>query len=227
MKQIRYLLIPIFILLSLFLYYYMGYFFETGLDYYGSYLSEVQLQSGEKGKVYEGKVENESLKIKLVPLTGEDTFLEISGDTFSSEYLLEGAQTDESFRLFDGANHLLLSGSMTSEGLLTEKGEEVNAYTYAPLTVEPYGEDNPDPVLVVLLASGLRDRSRGTLPVLFLGGLILLSLLLDILFPDFFFRLKNLKWRGDIEVPKLYRTMQKLSWILGPFFLMAFLYFSI
>lgn len=226
-KQVRYLLIPIFILLSIFLYFYMDYFFETGVDYYGHYLSEMEKPTGEKEQIFEGKVENETMTLKLIPLSGDDTFIEITGEDFTSEYLLEGAHIDESFRLFDGSNHLLLSGILENDGIITEKGETINAFTYMPLAVEPYGIEKPDPVLMVLIASGLRERSRGTVPVLFLGGLILVSLFIDIAFPDFFFRLKNLKWRGAIEVPPLYRTMQKLSWILGPFLLMAFLYFSI
>lgn len=226
-KQVRYLLIPIFILLSIFLYFYMNYFFETGLDYYGHYLSETEKQPGEKGKSFEGEIENENITLKLIPLSGDDTFIEVAGDEFTSEYLLESAHSEETFRLFDGSNHLLLSGTLVSEGILTEKGETIDASTYMPVAVEPYGIEKPDPVLVVLIAAGLRERSRGTMPVLFLGGLILLSLFIDIAFPDFFFRMKNLKWRGAIEVPELYRTMQKYSWILGPFLLMAFLYFSI
>lgn len=226
-KQVRYLLIPIFILLSIFLYFYMDYFFETGVDYYGHYLSEMEKPTGEKEQSFEGKVEKENMTLKLIPLSGDDTFIEITGEDFTSEYLLEGAHIDESFRLFDGSNHLLLSGILENDGIITEKGETINAFTYMPLAVEPYGIEKPDPVLMVLIASGLRERSRGTVPVLFFGGLILLSLFIDIAFPDFFFRLKNLKWRGAIEVPPLYRTMQKLSWILGPFLLMAFLYFSI
>lgn len=226
-KQVRYLLIPIFILLSIFLYFYMDYFFETGVDYYGHYLSEMEKPTGEKEQIFEGKVENENMTLKLILLSGDDTFIEITGEDFTSEYLLEGAHIDESFRLFDGSNHLLLSGILENDGIITEKGETINAFTYMPLAVEPYGIEKPDPVLMVLIASGLRERSRGTVPVLFLGGLILVSLFIDIAFPDFFFRLKNLKWRGAIEVPPLYRTMQKLSWILGPFLLMAFLYFSI
>lgn len=226
-KQIRYLLIPIFILLCIFLYFYVGYFFETGLDYYGGYFSESKLSSSDKGKVYVGKAEGESLELRLTPLTGDDTLLEISGHEFTTEYLLEETAEEDSFRLFDGSNNLLLKGNLLSDGIRTESGDVINAFTYAPITVAPYSLENPDPILVVLLASGLRERSRGSIPVLFLGGLILLSLLIDILFPDFFFRLKNLKWRGDIEVPRLYRTMQRISWILGPFFLMAFLYFSI
>ena len=226
-KQVRYLLIPIFILLSIFLYFYMDYFFETGVDYYGHYLSEMEKPTGEKGKIFEGEIENENITLKLTPLSGDDTFIEITGDEFTSEYLLEGAHLEETFRLFDGSNHLLLTGILVSEGILTEKGETIDASTYMPVAVEPYGIEKPDPVLVVLIAAGLRERSRGTVPVLFLGGLILLSLIIDIAFPDFFFRLKNLKWRGAIEVPTLYRSMQKYSWILGPFLLMAFLYFSI
>ena len=226
-KQVRYHLIPIFILLSIFLYFYMDYFFETGLDYYGHYLSEMEKPTGEKERSFEGKIENENMTLKLIPLSGDDTFIEVTGEEFTSEYLLEGAHLEETFRLFDGSNHLLLSGTLGSEGIRTENGETIDAYTYMPVAVEPYGIEKPDPVLVVLIAAGLQERSRGTLPVLFLGGLILLSLFIDIAFPDFFFRLKNLKWRGDIEVPELYRTMQRLSWFIGPFLLMAFLYFSI
>lgn len=228
LKQMRYLMVPILILFSIFLYFYMSYFFQPGIEYYGRFLPALSQKVSASGTVYEGKTEEGTMTLKTVPLSGEDIFIEIQGEDVSSEYLYEGSAKQDTFRLFDGSNQLLLNGEIReSEGEVLVEGESISLYSYEPLKDGTYGEKNPEPLLMVFLAEGLLARNRGTMPVLFLGGLILLSLLVDILFPDFFFRMKNLKFKGDIEVPELYRSMQKVSWVLTPFLLMGFLYFSI
>ena len=218
-KKIKLLLIPATILMIVILYFYLGNFFQTGVDYYGSFLREDLKSSDSVTSVFSGKSDNGKTTIKVTRMSQADKLVEVVLDENAKEYVLESSSDGKVIRVFDDVNTLVYNGTLIPEkGILTNSaGEEVSFYTYLPIENETFSEVNPDPMLLVVIANRLNDRYRGNLSILLVAGLILLSLFIDIIFPDFFFRLKNLRYKGEIEIPPMYRKMQKYSWYFSPF----------
>ena len=147
-----------------------------------------------------------------------DKLVEVTLDGNEKEYVVESTSDGQVIRVFDAENTLIYSGNLSlADGTITNpEGETVTYYTYRPVPDEIYNEVNPDPMLLVLIANRLNERYRGNLTMLIFAGLIVLSMITDMIFPDFFFRLKNLRYKGEIEVPAMYRKMQKYSWFFTP-----------
>ena len=218
LKNRKLLIIPVVIAAVILLYFYLGNFFQTGVDYYGSFLREDRKASATLSSVYVGKSSAGKTTLKVTRMSQADKFVEVNLDGTEKEYVLESSADGDAIRIFDAENALIYSGNLSVEsGTLTNpEGEAVSYYTYSPLDNETYSETNPDPMLLVLMANRLNERYRGNLTMLLFAGLIALSMITDIFFPDFFFRFKNLKYKGDIEVPAMYRKMQKYSWVFTP-----------
>lgn len=218
LKNRKLLIVPVVIAAVILLYFYLGNFFQTGVDYYGSFLREDRKASAALSSVYVGKSDAGKTTLKVTRMSQADKFVEVNLDGKEKEYVLEASADGEDIRIFDAENALIYSGNLSVEsGTLTnQEGEAVSYYTYRPLDNETYNETNPDPMLLVLMANRLNERYRGNLTMLLFAGLIALSMITDMIFPDFFFRLKNLKYKGDIEVPAMYRKMQKYSWFFTP-----------
>ena len=228
MHKARIMTVPILLGLLVFLVFYIGYFFDQGVNYYGSFLSETTNVTDGSTKTYEGKTSLGDTTLRMTTLSRQARFLEIEAQGFKKEFIFERNQDIEGYRLFDGQNQLILEGKLQEdEGVFTVGETPVNFQEYTPEGDLVYNAENPDPIVIVLTAINHTSAYRGNFQVLFLGGLILVALLVDLIFPDFFFRFKNLKYKGDIEVPELYRKMQRISWLITPFILMLFLYFAL
>ena len=210
------------------LYFYLGNFFQTGVDYYGSFMRQ-EIGNKNAALQYEGKTEYGRTGIVLTTMKETDKLIEVSLDGQSREYVMESSTDGQKIRLFDENNALIFTGTLNrEEGIITTAdSEEISYYGYKALSNEDYSEMNPDPILVVILANRLNERYRGNLSMLVFSGLILLSLLIDMIFPKFFFRLKNLKFKGEIELPVMYTRMQRYSWMLSPVLIIIFLYMAL
>jgi len=218
LKNRKLLIIPVVIVAGILLYFYFGNFFQTGVDYYGSFLKEDAKVSDSVSSVFTGKSETGKTSIKVTKMSQADKLVELTIKDDSKEYVLESSSDGEEIRIFDDANALIYNGTLIKEnGTLTDnEGKTVSYYTYLSAKDETYSEVNPDPMLLVLIANRLNERYRGNMSMLLVAGLVLLSFIIDMIFPDFFFRLKNLKYKGTIEVPSMYRKMQKYSWYFSP-----------
>lgn len=217
-KNRKLLIIPVVIAAVILLYFYLGNFFQTGVDYYGSFLREDRKASDSLSSVYSGTSDAGKTTLKVTRMSQADKLVEVHLEGTEKEYVLESNKDGEAIRIFDAENTLIYSGTLSVEnGTLTNPmGEEISYYTYQPADDETYSATNPDPMLLVLMANRLNERYRGNLTMLLFAGLIALSMITDMIFPDFFFRLKNLRYKGDIEVPAMYRKMQKYSWFFTP-----------
>jgi hypothetical protein len=217
-KNRKLLIIPAVIAAVILLYFYLGNFFQTGVDYYGAFLKEDLKVSDSVSTVYSGKSEAGDTSIRVIKMSQADNLLELTIEENSMEYVLESSSDGEEIRIFDDKNALIYDGTLLQEnGTLTDnEGNAVSYYTYLSAEDETYSEENPDPMLLVLVANRLNERYRGNLSMLMFAALVLLSLIIDMIFPNFFFRLKNLKYKGAIEVPSMYRKMQKYSWYFSP-----------
>ena len=212
------LIIPVAIAAVILLYFYLGNFFQTGVDYYGSFLKEDSKGSDSVSSVFSGNSDAGKTSIKVIKMSQADRLVELTIQEDSKEYVLESSSDGEEIRIFDDENVLIYNGTLLKEnGTLTDnEGKTVSYYNYLSAKNETYSEENPDPMLLVLVVNRLNERYRGNMSMLLVAGLILLSLIIDMIFPDFFFRVKNLKYKGAIEVPSMYRKMQKYSWYFSP-----------
>ena len=217
-KTKRWLILPVVIAAVILLYFYLGNFFQTGVDYYGSFLRENPKVSDSISTVFSGKSEAGNTSIKVIKMSQADKLVELTIEEDSKEYVLESSSDGKEIRIFDDENALIYNGTLLRDnGTLTDnEGETVSYYTYHTAEDDNYNEENPDPMLLVLVANRLNERYRGNMSILLVAGLVLVSMIIDMIFPDFFFRLKNLKYKGTIEVPSMYRKMQKYSWYFSP-----------
>ncbi|HCW72610.1 MAG TPA: hypothetical protein DHM90_01155 [Clostridiaceae bacterium] len=209
------------------MYFYLSSFFQSGVDYYGSFMREETGTSGPA--LYAGKTEYGETQIALTTMRETDRFIEIEIDGQSREYVMESSTDGQKIRLFDSDNSLIFSGTLDRKtGIIsTSTSEDISYYAYQPVNSDEYGVMNPDPILIVMLANRLNERYRGNLSMLVFSALILLSLIIDMIFPKFFFRLKNLKFKDDVELPSMYRKMQKYSWMISPLLIIVFLYMAL
>lgn len=226
LKNLRIYFIPILVLLAVALYFYLGSFFQVGVDYYGSFLEENIGSKENPVNLYTGKSDEGKIVLKTMTMNQTDKLIEVKVDEEIREYVIETSADNQLIRLFDDDNTLIFWGTLDREkGTLSPEGQDVvSYYSYKPLDTDEFGVKNPDPMLLVIIANKLDDRYRGNLSMLIFAFLILVSLVVDIVFPDFFFRLKNLKFKGEIEIPELYRKMQKYSWMLTPIILLIILF---
>lgn len=226
-KNKKIVILSLVLLAGIAMYFYLGNFFQSGVDYYGSFMRE---ETGTRGPaLYAGKTEYGETEIALTTMKETDKFLEISIDGQSREYVMESSTDGQKIRLFDSNNSLIFSGTLDRENgiISTNASDSISYYGYKPVISEQYDEKNPDPILVVILANRLNERYRGNLSMLIFSVLILLSLLIDMIFPKFFFRLKNLKFKGEVELPSMYTKMQKYSWMISPLLIIIFLYMAL
>lgn len=226
LKHIRIYFIPILVLLAVLLYFYLGSFFQVGVDYYGSFLQENIHSEDNPMRLYTGKTPDGKVVLKTMTMNQTDKLIEVSLNEKVREYVIETSSDEQLIRLFDENNALIFWGNLDREkGTLSPAGQDaVHYYTYEPVLNDQFNLENPDPMLLVILANNLNERYRGNLSMLIFAVLILASLIIDVIFPDFFFRMKNLKFKGEIEVPELYKKMQRISWILSPVILLIILY---
>lgn len=217
-KNRKLLIIPVAIAAVILLYFYLGNFFQTGVDYYGSFLEEDLKVSNSVSSVYTGKSEAGNTSVKVIRMSQADKLVELTINDNSKEYVLESSSDGKEIRIFNDANTLVYTGMLLQQdGTLTDnEGKTVSYYTYLAAEDDTYNEENPNPMLLVLIANRLNERYRGNLPMLMFAALVSLSMIIDMIFPNFFFRLKNLNYRGEIEVPSMYRKMQRYSWYFSP-----------
>lgn len=225
-KKIK--LLALVLLAGISLYFYLGSFFQSGVDYYGSFMQQESEVKGSALK-YEGKTKYGQTEISLTTMMETDKLIELSLDGQSREYVMESSTDGQKIRLFDENNAMIFTGTLNREDgvITTSENEIISYYGYKPLSNHEYSEMNPDPILVVIMANRLNESYRGNLSMLIFTGIILLSLIIDIIFPKFFFRLKNLNFKDDIELPAMYVKMQKYSWMLSPVVIIIFLFMAI
>lgn len=229
LKKRKLLIAPAAMAVVILLYLYLGYFFQTGVDYYGAFLREDPDASTSVSRLYTGKTEAGKTSVMVTRMSQADRLVEISVEGNAKEYVLEASSDGREIRIFDEVNTNIYRGTLSVDnGTLTDaEGEAVSYYTLAPKEDATYNVENPDPMLLVLVANRLNERYRGNVTLLFFAGLILLSMILDMIFPDLFFRMKNLRYKGNVEVPDMYRKMQKLSWYFSPLVVILLLFMAL
>ncbi len=225
MKKKRPLIIAILLLSAVLIYFYLGVFFETGVNYYQHFLKEQETSTENPVTVYKGTTSEGIIIIRSSVMNQTDRLVEVSIGEITKEYVIETTLDCTEVRLFDSDNALIFESKIDQDlgTITTPEGAEVDYTTYQPVKGEVYNEKNPDPLMLIIAAHGLGEVSRGNLPILMFAILIFVTFLVDLIFPDFFLRFKSLNFKGKVEIPKYYRKMQKISWIVVPIFLIVIL----
>lgn len=214
----RLYLFPVLLLSAVLIYFYLGVFFDTGVNYYDHFLKEQPGSTENAVTVYKGNTSVGEVTITSTVMDQTDRLVEVAiGDT-TQEYVIESTLDCTEVRLFDSENNLVLEGSMDMEDktFTTSMGTELNYETYQPIEGELYNKTNPDPIMLIIITNGLGDVSRGDFSMLMFAALLYVTFVIDLLFPDFFLRFKSLTFRGPVEMPKYYKKMQKISWVIVP-----------
>lgn len=217
--------IPILLVSALMIYFYLGIFFQPGIDYYGHFLQKQEPTGENQVTIYKGKTSNDKVILKSSVMNQTDRLVEVTIGDEIQEYVIESTMDCTKVRLFDADNTLILESSINiqQETITTPMGTGINYVFYTPIEGELYNKKNPDPILLITASYGLVDISRGNFSKLMFAALIYATLVVDFLFPDFFIRFKSLTYRGEVEKPKYYRKMQVISWIVVPIILIFFL----
>lgn len=225
MKRKRSYILPVILISMVIIYFYLGVFFESGVDYYDHFLKEEKATTENQITQYKGKTADQTVVIRSSVMNQTDRLVEVSiGDTVK-EYVIESTEDCTKVRLFDSDNTLVLESTINKniETITTAMGTELSYATYRPIEGELYNESNPDPIMLIIIANKLAEVSRGDFPMLMFAALIYGTFLVDLLFPNFFLRFKSLTFSGRVEMPKYYRQMQKISWVVVPIFLVVIL----
>lgn len=225
-KNKRLYLIPVLILSAVVLYFYLGIFFDPGVNYYDHFLNKQPSSTENSVTIYKGSTSKGVATIKSTVMNQADRLVEVKVGDYSKEYVIESTLDCTQVRLFDSENNLILEGSVNvDEGTLTTSlGTSVNYMTYKPIEGDLYNKTNPDPIMLIIISYGLGEISRGNTGMLMFAALLYLTLIIDLAFPDFFLRFKSLTFRGPVEIPKYYKKMQKISWIGVPILIAGILF---
>ncbi|NLB21165.1 MAG: hypothetical protein GX829_10205, partial [Clostridium sp.] len=224
-KNRRLYLVPVLILSAVLIYFYLGIFFDSGVNYYEHFLKEQPGSTENSVTIYKGSTSEGVATIKSTVMNQADRLVEVNVGDYSKEYVIESTLDCTEVRLFDSENNLILEGSVNIEEgtLTTSMGTSVNYMTYKPIEGDLYNKTNPDPILLIIIANGLADISRGDISKLMFAALLYFTLIIDFIFPDFFLRFKSLTFKGPVEMPKYYKKMQKISWIVVPIIIVGIL----
>ncbi len=87
MHKARIMTVPILLGLLVFLVFYIGYFFDQGVNYYGSFLSETTNVTDGSTKTYEGKTSLGDTTLRMTTLSRQARFLEIEAQGFKKEFI--------------------------------------------------------------------------------------------------------------------------------------------
>ncbi len=220
-KKRRSYLVAILVISAILIYFYLGVFFESGVDYYNHFLKEQETSKENPVTVYKGTTSEGKVIIKSSIMNQTDRLVEVTVGENTKEYVIESTLDCTKIRLFDSNNSMVLESSINKDlgTITTPLGNELNYETYIPVKGQLYNENNPDPIMLIIIANGLAKVTRGDFPKLMFAALIYGTLLVDLLFPDLFLRFKSLNFRDQVEVPKYYRKMQLISWIIVPLLL--------
>jgi hypothetical protein len=205
---------------------YLRLFFQSGIIYYGHFLQESTITSDSPSREYSGTFEKGPIRLKLTGLNQTDKLLELKAGNTVKEYVFDGGSNGENLRLFDSSNFLIYEGMHDSKlGIIKEAGNEaVLLEKYRPLRVNGFNEENPEPLLLLVTALRLNTVTRGRISILIITGLILLTVIIDTMFPKFFYRLMKTDFKSDITVPEMYLMVQKIIWSITPVVLLYLLY---
>jgi len=205
---------------------YLKLFFQNGILYYGHFLQESTITSDSPSREYSGTFEKGPIRLKLTGLNQTDKLLELKAGNTVREYVFDGGDSGENLRLFDSDNFLVYEGVHdTNLGLIKEEGNEaVLLEKYKPLRVNGFNEENPEPLLLLVTALRLNTVTRGRINILIITGLILLTVIIDMMFPKFLYRLMKADLKNDIAIPEMYLMVQKIIWSITPVVLLYLLY---
>lgn len=205
---------------------YLKLFFQNGILYYGHFLQESTIATDSPSREYSGTFEKGPIRLKLTGLNQTDKLLELKAGNTVREYVFDGGDSGENLRLFDSDNFLVYEGVHdTNLGLIKEEGNEaVLLEKYKPLRVNGFNEENPEPLLLLVTALRLNTVTRGRINILIITGLILLTVIIDMMFPKFLYRLMKADLKNDIAIPEMYIMVQKIIWSITPVVLLYLLY---
>jgi len=205
---------------------YLKAFFQRGIIYYGHFLQESTIISDSPSREYSGTFEKGPIRLKLTGLNQTDKLLELKAGNTVKEYVFDGGSTGETLRLFDSSNFLIYEGMHDSKlGMIKEEGSEaILLEKYTPLRINGFNEENPEPLLLLVTALKLNTVTRGRINILILSGLIFLMVIVDTMFPKFFYKLIKVDFKSDIIIPEAYLMVQKIFWSISPVILFYLLY---
>lgn len=205
---------------------YLKLFFQNGILYYGHFLQESTITTDSPSREYSGTFEKGPIRLKLTGLNQTDKLLELKAGNTVREYVFDGGDSGEYLRLFDSDNFLVYEGVHdTNLGLIKEEGNEaVLLEKYKPLRANGFDEENPEPLLLLVTALRLNTVTRGRINILILTGLILITVIIDTMFPKFFYRLMKADFKNEITIPEMYLMVQKIIWSIIPVVLLYLLY---
>lgn len=205
---------------------YLKLFFQNGILYYGHFLQESTINTDSPSREYSGTFEKGPIRLKLTGLNQTDKLLELKAGNTVREYVFDGGDSGENLRLFDSSNFLVYEGMHdTTLGLIKEEGNEaISLEKYKPLRINGYNEENPEPLLLLVTALRLNTVTRGRVNILIITGLILLTVIIDTMFPKFFYKLMKVDFNPEIKVPEAYLVVQKIAWSIAPVVLFYLLY---
>lgn len=205
---------------------YLRTFFQNGMMYYGHFLEESTITSDSPSREYSGTFEKGPISLKITGLNQTDKLLELKAGNTIKEYVFDGGSNGETLRLFDSSNYLIYEGVHDSKlGIVKEEGNEaISIDHYNPLRANGYNEENPEPLLLLVTALKLNTVTRGRVIVLILTVLTSVLIVIDTMFPKFFYRLIKVDFKDDLKVPETYLMIQKIFWSITPAILFFLLY---
>jgi|GEM_PF-960332 len=197
---------------------YLRAFFQRGIIYYGHFLQESTITSDSPSREYSGTFEKGPIRLKLTGLNQTDKLLELKAGNTVKEYVFDGGSSGENLRLFDSSNFLIYEGVHDSKlGMIRQEGNAtILLEKYKPLRINGFNEENPEPLLLLVTALKLNTVTRGRINILILSGLIFLMVIIDTMFPEFFYKLIKVDFKSDIIIPEAYLMAQKISWSISP-----------
>lgn len=205
---------------------YLRAFFQNGIIYYDHFLEESTITSDSPSREYSGTFEKGPIRLKITGLNQTDKLLELKAGNTEKEYVFDGGSSGDTLRLFDSSNFLIYEGIHDSKlGMVKEEGNDaISIEKYKPLRVNGFNEENPEPLLLLVTALRLNTVTRGRISVLIVTVLILVLIVIDTMFPKFFYKLMKVDFKADIKIPETYLMIQRITWSITPAILFFLLY---
>ena len=205
---------------------YLRAFLQNGIMYYGHFLEESTITTDSPSREYSGTFEKGPIRLKITGLNQTDKLLELKAGNTEKAYVFDGGSSGDTFRLFDSSNFLIYEGFHDSKlGMVKEEGNDaISLEKYKSLRINGFNEENPEPLLLLVTALRLNTVTRGRISVLIFAVLVFMLVVIDTMFPKFFYKLLKADFKDNLKIPEAYLVIQRISWSITPVILFFLLY---
>ena len=198
---------------------------QPGIRFRDGYLKQ---QVTPEYTVYSGTCKGEEASIYVTEKT-DGTLVQILAGNRQWDYVVsewEGSPNHYSGNkpvlISDVSGNEIFRGYLTADGHLTDEQDKISPdsfdiYVYTEYSNKSVWDDyTPSNLFVVNLALGRDLDHRGSIGLFVLMLFAALIFAVDVLFPEFWFRLKHMLDVRDPEPSDFYIAMQRLGWAVYP-----------